>query len=133
MAKNGAQFTDDAVQVSAKTSTQKVAKNGAQFADDAIQAGAKTSTQEVAKSGAQVVDDEAEASLKTAGNFQKLIAVIDTCLVMMDTKELAFTIMDLVQHKGSDAAKDLRKGSRRSRMILYSNWNSNNWNSSNSL
>ena len=109
MAKNGAQLADDAIQAAAKASTQEVAKNGAKLADDAIQAGAKASTQGVAKNGAQVADDVAEASLKTAGNFQKLIAVMDTGLLLMDTKELVFTIKDLVRNKGSDAAKDLRE------------------------
>ena len=109
MAKNGAQLADDAIQAAAKASTQEVAKKGAKFADDAIQAGAKASTQGVAKNGAQVADDVAEASLKTAGNFQKLIAVMDTGLLLMDTKELVFTIKDLVRNKGSDAAKDLRE------------------------
>ena len=109
MAKNGAQFADDAIQAGVKVSTKEVTKNGAQFADDAIQAGAKASTQGVAKNGAQVADDVAEASLKTAGNFQKLIAVMDKALLLMDTKELVFTIKDLVRNKGSDAAKDLRE------------------------
>ncbi|CAH3129581.1 unnamed protein product, partial [Pocillopora meandrina] len=85
------------------------AQNGAKFADDAIQAGAKASTQGVAKNGVQVADDVAEAGLKTAGNFQKLIAVMDTGLLLMDSKELVFTIKDLVRNKGSDAAKDLRE------------------------
>ena len=109
MVKNGAQFADDAIQAGAKASTQEVAKNGAKFANDAIQAGAKASTQGVAKNGVQVADDVAEAGLKTAGNFQKLIAVMDTGLLLMDSKELVFTIKDLVRNKGSDAAKDLRE------------------------
>ena len=109
MVENAAQFADDVIQAGAKTSTKEMAKNGAQLADDAIQAGAKASTQGVAKNGAQVADDVAEASLKTAGNFQKLIAVMDTGLLLMDTKELVFTIKDLVRNKGSDAAKDLRE------------------------
>ena len=34
---------------------------------------------------------------------------METGLLLMDTKELVFTIKDLVRNKGSDAAKDLRE------------------------
>ena len=63
----------------------------------------------MAKNGAQVVDDVVKTGWKTTGNFRKLSTVIDTALLVVDTIDLGVTIMDLVQNKGSDAAKDLRE------------------------
>ena len=86
------------------------AKAGVQAAEDALQAGAKTSAEEVAKSGAQVGYDPANAGWKTVGNSQKnLITVINTAFLVLDTIELGFTIMELLENKGCDAAKDLRE------------------------
>lgn len=40
---------------------------------------------------------------------KKLSTVIDTALLVVDTIDFGFTIMDPVQNKGYDAAKDLRE------------------------
>ena len=86
------------------------AKAGAQVADDVVQVGAKTLTREVAKNGTQFDNDVAKAAWRTVVNSQKnLIAPLNTALLVLDTIDLGFTIMDLVQNKGSDAAKDLRE------------------------
>ena len=107
--KNAAQVADDAVQAGAKTSTHGAGKNAAQSADDAVQAGTKTSTQEAGKNAAQVADDVAEAGWKTAGISQNFFIVLNTGFLVLDTIDFGFTIIDLVQNKGSDAAKDLRE------------------------
>ena len=86
------------------------AKAGAQVADDVVQVGAKTLTLEVAKNGTQFDNDVAEAGWRTVVNSQKnLIAPLNTALLVLDTIDLGFTIMDLVQNKGSEAANDLRE------------------------
>ena len=107
--KNAGQVADDAVQAGTKTSTQEAGKNAAQVADDAVQAGTKTSTQEAGKNAAQVADDVAEAGWKTAGISQNFFIVLNTGFLVLDTIDFGFTIIDLVQNKGSDAAKDLRE------------------------
>lgn len=82
-------------------------------ADDAVQVGAKTLTLEVAKNEAQFVKDLAEAGWRTVVHSQKnLLAPLKTALFFLDALDLGFTIMDLVQNKGSDAAKDLREKAR---------------------
>ena len=86
------------------------AKAGAQIADDAVQAGAKISIQEVANNGAQFADDVAEAGCKTVENsLNRFIASLNTVFLVLDAIDLSFTIKDLVQNGGSDAAKVLRK------------------------
>ena len=42
------------------------------------------------------------------GSYGKIITVFNGALFALDAMDLTFTIMDLVQNKGSDAAKDLR-------------------------
>lgn len=73
----------------------------------------------MAKNGAQVVDDVVKAGWKTTGNFRKLSTVIDTALLVVDTIDLGVTIMDLVQNKGSDAAKDLREKAKEIEDVFY--------------
>ena len=93
--------------------TKEAAKAGSQFADDAVQVGAKTLTLEVAKNEAQFVNDLAETGWRTVVNSHKnLLAPLNTALLLLDATDLGFTIMDLVQNKGSDAAKDLREKAR---------------------
>lgn len=93
-----------------QTGAKGAAKAGAQVADDAVQAGAKISIQEVANNGAQFADDVAEAGCKTVENsLNRFIASLNTVFLVLDAIDLSFTIMDLVQNGGSDAAKDLRK------------------------
>ena len=43
------------------------------------------------------------------GCYEKTITIFNYALLVLDTYNLGFTIMELVQNKGSDAAKDLRK------------------------
>ena len=92
---------------------KEAAKAGAQVADDAVQVGAKTLTLEVAKNETQFVNDLADAGWRTVVHSQKnLLAPLNTALLLLDAVDLGFTIMDLVQNKGSDAAKDLREKAR---------------------
>ena len=93
--------------------TKEAARAGAQVADDAVQVGAKILTLEVAKNEAQFVNVLAEAGWRTIVNSHKnLLAPLNTAILLLDAVDLGFTIMDLVQNKGSDAAKDLREKSR---------------------
>ena len=75
--------------------------------------GAKILTLEVAKNEAQFVNVLAEAGWRTVVNSHKnLLAPLNTAILLLDAVDLGFTIMDLVQNKGSDAAKDLREKAR---------------------
>lgn len=86
------------------------AKAGTQATDDVLQAGAKTSTKEASKGGAQTADDLAEVVSKTVVNLpENIIVVANTALLVRDAIDLGFTIKDLVQNKGHEAAKDLRE------------------------
>ena len=96
----------------------------------------------MAKGRAQVADEVVEAGSKTVGNSQKSLAVsCNTTFLVLDSIDLGFAIMDLVQSKGFNAAKDPTEIKRprrcnsilESRMLLHRNRNLNSWNSSNSL
>ena len=81
--KAAAQSVDDVVRATGQA--------GAQAADDVVQAGAKAST---------------KAASKTVG---KVVIVVNVAFVVWDAIDLGFTIRDLVENKGSEAAKVLRK------------------------
>lgn len=86
------------------------AKAGTQATDDVLQAGAKTSTKEASKGGAQTADDLAEVVSKTVVKLpENIIVVANTAFLVKDAIDLGFTIKDLVQNKGHEAAKDLRE------------------------
>lgn len=92
---------------------QGAGKAGAQAADDVVQAagqyGAKATTKEAGKAGAQVADDVVQAGAKAGSKFAgKVIIGVNAAFLMLDAIDLGFTIRDLVQNKGSDAAKILR-------------------------
>ena len=81
--KAAAQSVDDVVRATGQA--------GAQAADDVVQAGAKAST---------------KAASKTVG---KVVIVVNVAFVVWDAIDLGFTIRDLVENKGSEAAKVLRQ------------------------
>lgn len=94
-------------------------KGIAQLADDAAQAG-KTGLQmaddmaQVGKAGLQASDDVAQAGAKagskTAGKYAgKVLIAANIAFLMVDCIDLGFTVRDLVENKGSEAAKELRK------------------------
>lgn len=86
------------------------AKAGTQATDDVLQAGAKTSTKEASKGGAQTADDLAEVVSKTVVKLpENIMVVANTAFLVKDAIDLGFTIKDLVQNKGHEAAKDLRE------------------------
>lgn len=75
----------------------KAAVQGAKAAEDALHAGAETK-------------DLGKAGWKTVGESQKnLMVVLETAFLVLDAIDFGYTVMDLVQNKGSDTAKDLRK------------------------
>lgn len=54
--------------------------------------------------------DLGKAGWKTVGESQKnLMVVLETAFLVLDAIDFGYTVMDLVQNKGSDTAKDLRK------------------------
>ena len=87
----GAQGAGKAVLQSVDDVLRATGQTGAQAADDVVQAGAKA--------GSKVVG-------KVVG---KVIIGVNVVFVVWDTIELGFTIRDLVENKGSEAAKVLRQ------------------------
>ena len=97
-------------------------KGIAQLADDAAQAG-KTGLQvaddmaQVGKAGLQASDDMAQAGAKagskSVGKYAgKVLIVANIAFLMVDCIDLGFTIRDLVQNRGSEAANKLREKAR---------------------
>ena len=97
-------------------------KRIAQLADDAAQAG-KTGLQvaddmaQVGKAGLQASDDVAQAGAqagsKSAGKYAgKVLIAANIAFLMVDCIDLGFTIRDLVQNRGSEAANKLREKAR---------------------
>lgn len=89
-----------------RTGAQAAAKAGTQAVDDVAQA--------AAKAGAQAADDIAQAGAKAGANtgsqlLGKVIIGISAVFLVVDAIDLGFTIKDLVEKKGSEAAKFLRK------------------------
>ena len=93
-----------------------------QLADDAAQAG-KTGLQvaddmaQVGKAGLQASDDMAQAGAKagskSVGKYAgKVLIVANIAFLMVDCIDLGFTIRDLVQNRGSEAANKLREKAR---------------------
>ena len=101
-AKAGAEATAKAgTQGTAKAGAQATAKAGAQLADDV--AGA------AAKAGAQAADDVAGAGAKAGVKFMgKVIIGVSVAFLVWDAIDLGYSINDLVEKKGSNAAKVLR-------------------------
>ena len=126
--KAGAQSADDVVKAGSKAGAQSVddvvragSKAGAQSVDDVVKAGSKAGVQSVddavkagSRAGVQSVDDAIQTGSKTGleagGKFAgKVIIGVSALFVMFDAIDLSFTINDLIQNKGSDAAKFLRE------------------------
>ena len=75
-------------------------------AESTSKAGAKAA----GKAGAGAVDDVLQAGTKAGGKLAGgLIIGISTVFLTWDIVDLGCTIRDLVEKKGSDAAKDLRQ------------------------
>ena len=127
VAKAGTQAADDVAQAVVKASAQAVddvaqvaAKTGAQAADDvarqAITKVAAQATDDVAqaaaKASAQAADDIAQAGAKAGAKAGKVaggvIIGVSAVFLVWDVFDLSFTIRDLLNNKGSDAAKLLR-------------------------
>ena len=70
----------------------------------------KAGAKEAGKAGAGAVDDVLQAGTKAGGKLAGgLIIGISTVFLTWDIVDLGCTIRDLVEKKGSDAAKDLRQ------------------------
>ena len=126
VAKAGTQATKAGAEAVAKAGTQAtkagaeaVAKAGTQVAEDVAQATANVAAQvgddvaqAVTKAGAQAADDVAQASAKAgakAGNVAGGVIIgVSAFFLAWDLYDLHCTITDLVENKGSDAAKFLR-------------------------
>ena len=89
-----------------RTGAQGAVKAGTQAVDDVAQA--------AAKAGAQAADDVAQAGAKAGANagsqlLGKVIIGVSAVFLVVDAIDLGFTIKDLVENKGSEAAKFLRE------------------------
>ena len=103
-------FAEAAGQVGARATTQVGAQGAGQAAaqttDDVVRA--------TGQAGAQAADDVVQAGTRAgseaAGELVgKVVIVVNVAFVVWDAIDLGFTIRDLVQNKGSDAAKILRQ------------------------
>ena len=84
--------------------TAQAGKAGLQMTDDMAQVG---------KAGLQASDDVAQtgakAGSKSAGKYAgKVLIATNIAFLMVDCIDLGFTVRDLVENKGSEAAKGLR-------------------------
>lgn len=103
-------FVQAAGQVGASATTQVSAQGAgqaaAQASDDVVRA--------TGQAGAQAADDVVQAGTRAgseaAGELVgKVVIVVNVAFVVWDAIDLGFTIRDLLQNKGSDAAKILRQ------------------------
>ena len=97
-------------QASAKAATQGGAqgagKAAAQSVDDVVRA--------TGQAGAQAADDVVQAGARAGSKavgeaVGKVVIVVNVAFVVWDAIDLGFTIRDLVENKGSEAAKVLRQ------------------------
>ena len=97
-------------QASAKAATQGGAqgagKAAAQSVDDVVRA--------TGQAGAQAADDVVQAGARAGSEavgeaVGKVVIVVNVAFVVWDAIDLGFTIRDLVENKGSEAAKVLRQ------------------------
>ena len=86
-------------------------KAGAKSADKAgAESSGKAGAKAAGKAGAGAADDVLQAGTKAGGKLAGgLIIGISTVFLTWDIVDLGCTIRDLVEKKGSDAAKDLRQ------------------------
>lgn len=100
------------VRAAGKTGTKSTGKTGAKFAG-------KASAKAVRKAGAGAADDVLQAGTKAGGKLAGgLIVGISAVFLAWDIAELGFTIRDLLEKKGSDAAKDLRQKAEKLENIM---------------
>lgn len=103
-------FAEAAGKVGARATTQVSAQGAgqaaAQASDDVVRA--------TGQAGAQAADDVVQAGTRAgseaAGKLVgEVVIVVNVALVVWDAIDLGFTIRDLFQNKGSNAAKSLRQ------------------------
>ena len=110
--KAGAQAVGKAVaQAAGKAGAQEAGKAGAQAAVKAgAQAASEAGVQAAVKASGQVADDVVQAGVKTSSQFaSKVIIGVSAFVLAWEAIDLSYTIYDLVQKKGSEAAKVLRE------------------------
>ena len=86
-----------------------------------------TDMAQVGKAGLQAFDDVAQAGAKagstSAGKYAgKVLTAANIAFLMVDCIDLAFTVRDLVENKGSEAAKGLRLKAKQLEDLLKK-WN----------
>ena len=102
-----AQATSQAsVKAATQGSAQGAGKAAAQSVDDVVRA--------TGQAGAQAADDVVQAGARAGSEavgevVGKVIIVVNVAFVVWDAIDLGFTIRDLVENKGSEAAKVLRQ------------------------
>ena len=108
----GAQTASKAVaQAAGKAGAQEAGKAGAQAAGKAgAQAASEAGVQAAVKASGQVADDVVQAGVKSSSQFaSKVIIGVSAVMLAWEAIDLSYTIYDLVQKKGSEAAKVLRE------------------------
>lgn len=88
---------------------QGAGKAAAQSVDDVVRA--------TGQAGAQAADDVVKAGTRAGSEavgeiVGKVVIAVNVAFVVFDAIDLGFTIRDLVENKGSDAAKALRRKAR---------------------
>lgn len=84
---------------------------GVHAAAQGTQAAGHASAQGAMKASGQVADDVIQAGVKSGSRMAGKVMLISVSAAMLlwDAVDLTWTIYDLVNNKGSEAAKDLRK------------------------
>ena len=109
--KAGAQAAGKAgAEAASKAGAQAAGKAGAEAASKAGAQAAGEGVKGAAKASGQVADDVLQAGVKLGSqSAAKVIIGVSAVMLVWDTIDLSFTIYDLVNKKGSEAAKELRK------------------------
>ena len=107
----GCQATEQGAQTASKAVAQAAGKAGAQEAGKAgAQAASEAGVQAAVKASGQVADDVVQAGVKSSSQFaSKVIIGVSAVMLAWEAIDLSYTIYDLVQKKGSEAAKVLRE------------------------
>ena len=94
-----------------KAGAKSAGKAGAKSAGKAsAKAAGKATAKAAGKASARAADDVLQAGIKAGGKLAGgLIIGISTVFLTWDIIDLGFTIRDLVEKKGSDAAKELKQ------------------------
>ena len=99
-----------AAQAAGKVGAEAASKAGAQAAGKVGAEAASESVQGAVKASGQVADDVVGAGVKSGAQLAgKVIIAVSAVMLVLDVIDLHYTIEDLINKKGSGAAKHLRE------------------------